>query len=85
MRITIDYRDDLMFVLQERAAQENLTLKDEVNACLERGLGMDKPSTHPWTPLICHLGGTRLDLGNVWEMVAELESQAYTVKRDLQK
>lgn len=74
-----------MYVLQERAAQDNLTLKDEVNACLERGLGMDKPSTQPWTPLTHHLGGAGLDLGKAWDMVAELEAQAYAVKRDLQK
>jgi len=48
MRTTIDIRDDLMSELQNRAARDKATLKDEVNVCLERGLGLSKTSQPDW-------------------------------------
>lgn len=85
MRTTIDFRDDLMAELQSRAARRRVTLKEEVNACLERGLGMSKPNQASWKVKTRKMGGINLDPGLVWDLLNAMEAEAYITKRDLAK
>jgi len=85
MRTTIDFRDDLMSELQRRAAKDKATLKDEVNACLERGLGMAKTSQSDWKAKTHKMGGLNIDPRLVWKLVGALEAEAYASKRELGK
>ena len=74
-----------MAELQSRAARDKLSLKDEVNVCLERALGFGTGSQQPFSLAEHHLGGTRIEPGAVWELVDSLEADAYVAKRDLSK
>ncbi|MDA8409218.1 MAG: hypothetical protein M0001_02360 [Treponema sp.] len=85
MRTTVEYRDDLMVELQARAARDKLSLKDEVNVCLERALGLGTRAEEVFSVAEHHLGGAALAAGSVWELVDSLEAEAYVAKRDLGK
>ena len=85
MRTTVDIYDALMLELQERARLNNASLKDEVNACLERALGMGAAPAQPWVPRSHHMGGVGAEPGKVWDLVDALEAQAYAAKRELGK
>ncbi len=85
MRTTVDYEDALMRALQERATRDGRTLKEEVNECLARGLGMAEPQASAWDPPAYSLGGAGLDHGKAWDLLDELDAQAYGVKRELRK
>gem|GEM_PF-2451132 len=85
MRTTIDFKDALMMELQARAARDKTSLKDEVNFCLERALGLDNRVSEVWKAEVHHLGGMKAEPGRIWELVDTLEAEAYAAKRELKK
>jgi hypothetical protein len=85
MRTTVDFRDDLMIELQQRAARYRTSLKDEVNACLDKGLGSYDSSGPAWKAKTYAMGGEGITPGKVWELADSLEAEAYAAKRELRK
>lgn len=74
-----------MSAIQARALREGRSIKDEVNYCLERALGLGSRTTEPWEAKTYAMGGATADLGKAWELVDRLEEEAYTAKRELRK
>lgn len=85
MRTTIDIADILMRELQERAARDSATLKDEVNRTLARGLKLDAPDRPPWKPMSYRMGPPSADLDKAWTLEDSLEADAAIAKRELRK
>lgn len=85
MRTTIDISDILMRDLQERAARDATTLKEEVNRALERGLGRVAVGRAQWTPVSYRMGTPSDDLEKAWSVAERLEAEAAIAKRELRK
>ena len=85
MRTTIDISDILMRELQDRAARDSTTLKDEVNRTLAKGLGRGAAGRSPWKPASYPMGTPTADLDKAWEVAEGLEAEAAIAKRDLRK
>ncbi len=85
MRTTIDFRDDLMSELQERASKDGITLKDAVNNYLAlalRGRAEDRPR---WKPKSYGMGGEAAAFRKAWKLVDALEEESMLAKRELRK
>lgn len=85
MRTTIDIADILMQELQNRAARDSSTLKDEVNRTLAKGLGLDAKDQAPWKPMRYRMGPPSADLDKAWELADGLEADAAIAKLELRK
>jgi hypothetical protein len=85
MRTTIDISDELMSILQERTIAEKSTLKDEINLCLAKGLGVHDPQRAEIRLKTYQLGAQSADYAKAWAMVEELERVAVADKLELKK
>lgn len=85
MRTTIDISDILMRELQDRAARDSTTLKEEVNRTLEKGLGREAAGRSPWKPKSYRMGIPSANLDKAWEVAEGLEADAAIAKRELRK
>ena len=85
MRTTIDISDILMRELQDRAARDSTTLKEEVNRALEKGLGRGAAGRSPWKLVTYRMGPPSADLDKAWEVADSLEADAAIAKRELRK
>ncbi len=71
--------------LQDRAARDSTTLKEEVNRTLEKGLGRGTADRTPWKPKSYRMGIPTANLDKAWEVAEGLEADAAIAKRELRK
>ena len=78
MRTTLTLDDDVSVMLKKMQTEENLSFKEAVNQVLRRGLYQrEKKEATVYKQKSFDLGKARLDLDNVGEVLAVIESEDY--------
>jgi len=85
MRTTIEIKDELMAILQEKCIEQHMTMKDEVNFFLSKGLGMDELCRSVFRVKTYSMGKEPVNYSKAWALVDELVFDAVSNKMDLHK
>jgi hypothetical protein len=85
MRTTVEYEDDLMRDILEKANREGSSMKEVLNRTLARGLGYCAESTSLFVCPTKDLGQARLDIDSSLKIADGLEDEAIGTKLELNK